>query len=159
MRCWQCQGQLAYAVHCIASEALMLFCQSHPFLEAGSIHPAFPPPHIHPHNAKWKRLSSHTIKAKNIRHSKSESQTLTMSGRWPRRHSGHSRQTAGCADPGPRAALTTGQWLKLQKKTTKKTSVTAIEDCRKCNNSSANHTAKAASSINCAATNRKNQGN
>lgn len=116
MRCWQCQGQPAYAVHCISSEALMRFCQSHPFLKAGSIHPVFPPTHIHPHDAKWKRLSSHTVKPRNILQSRSYSEKLTVSRRWPRHHSGHSRQTAGCADPGPYAALTTGQWLKLKKK-------------------------------------------
>lgn len=138
----------------------MRFCQSHPFLKASSIHPAFPPPHIHPHNANWKRLSCCTIIPTNISHSegrdKSKSGTLTASGRWPRHHSGHSRQTAGCADPGPHAAPTTGQGLKLREN---KTRVTAMEDCRKCNNSSANHTAKAVRSITSPATNRRNQGN
>lgn len=87
----------------------MRFCQSHPFLKAGSIHPVFPPTHIYPHDAKWKRLSSHTVKPRNILQSRSYSETLTVLRRWPRHHSGHSRQTAGCADPGPYAALTTGQ--------------------------------------------------
>lgn len=42
-----------------------VFCQSHHFLKAGSIHPHNPPPHFLPHNANWKRLSSHTIKPRN----------------------------------------------------------------------------------------------
>lgn len=123
MRCWQRQGQLAYAVHCIASEALMRFRQSHPFFKAGSIHPAILPHTSAPIMPIGKRLSSHTIKPRNILHSegrdRSWSETLTVSGRWPRRHSGRSRQTAGCADPGPHAALTTGQGLKLKKHKTK----------------------------------------
>lgn len=62
---------------------------------------------------------------------------LTVSGQWPQHHSGHSLQTAGCADPGPHSNLLGDLVPKLEKKekseSKKKNRLGAEEDANRKN--------------------------